>query len=93
VGALCVWMCGTEYGGGEGGKRRDLRDNHLTGPLPAELGELVELRLLCVQPTPLLACNVGSAAHSMGEQVVRGRECSRRRRLAGVSAVRVDLWH
>jgi hypothetical protein len=29
----------------------------------------------------------------MGEQVVRGRECSRRRRLAGVSAVRVDLWH
>jgi hypothetical protein len=27
-------MCGTEYGGGEGGERRYLAENALTGPLP-----------------------------------------------------------
>jgi hypothetical protein len=37
-------------GGGEGDERRELQDNDLTGPLPAELGELVNLQRLCVQP-------------------------------------------
>jgi hypothetical protein len=45
-------MCGTEYGGGEGGERRYLAENALTGPLPMELGELVNLELLCVWPAP-----------------------------------------
>jgi hypothetical protein len=43
-------MCGADYGGGEGGERRELYDNHLTGKLPAELGELVDLQSLCVRP-------------------------------------------
>jgi hypothetical protein len=49
----CVWMCGAEYGGGEGDKRRVLRNNALNGPLPAELVSLVSLQQLCVRPTPL----------------------------------------
>jgi hypothetical protein len=57
---VCVWMCGAEYGGGEGDERRFLFGNALTGPLPMELGNLVDLVSLCV-PTP--PCNVGSAVH------------------------------
>jgi hypothetical protein len=34
---MCVWMCGAEYGGGEGGERRQLGGNQLSGPLPMEL--------------------------------------------------------
>ena len=61
--AMCVWMCGTEYGGGGGDERRDLRDNDLTGPLPTELFELVNVEYLCVRlaPPPHLA-NAGLAA-------------------------------
>jgi hypothetical protein len=55
----------------EGGERRWLDDNFLTGPLPMGLGNLVELTSLCVRPAS--PCNVGSAthpreAHWMGEQ-------------------------
>ena len=55
----------------EGGERRNLDDNFLTGPLPMGLGNLVELTSLCVRPAS--PCNVGSAthpreAHWMGEQ-------------------------
>jgi hypothetical protein len=49
---MCVWMCGTEYGGGGGDERRFLNNNGLTGPLPVELGNLSSLRELCVRPTP-----------------------------------------
>jgi hypothetical protein len=49
---MCVWMCGTEYGGGGGGERRVLRDNDLTGEIPTEFGNLSSLELLCVRPTP-----------------------------------------
>jgi hypothetical protein len=45
-------MCGTEYGGGGGGERRVLGPNQLTGPLPVELGNLVNLVELCVRPAP-----------------------------------------
>jgi hypothetical protein len=46
-------MCGTEYGdGGEGGERRNLSENDLTGEIPTEMGSLVELQLLCVRPAP-----------------------------------------
>jgi hypothetical protein len=45
-------MCGTEYGGGEGGERRRLDKNQLTGPLPTELGDMVALQRLCVRPAP-----------------------------------------
>jgi hypothetical protein len=47
-----VWMCGAEYGGGGGGERRLLSVNLLTGEIPSELGELVELTQLCVWPAP-----------------------------------------
>jgi hypothetical protein len=50
VSALCVWMCGAEYGGGGGGERRNLYFNQLAGPLPIELGNLVSLDRLCVRP-------------------------------------------
>jgi hypothetical protein len=45
-------MCGTEYGGGGGGERRDLGDNDLTGEIPTEMGSLVEIQFLCVRPAP-----------------------------------------
>jgi hypothetical protein len=46
-------MCGTEYGGGEGGERRFLGDNDLAGPLPTEMGSLTRnLVQLCVWPAP-----------------------------------------
>jgi hypothetical protein len=64
-------LCGAEYGGGEGGERRQLGGNQLSGPLPMELFNLVNLKYLCVRPAS--PCNVGSAthpreAHWMGEQ-------------------------
>jgi hypothetical protein len=92
-------MCGAEYGGGEGGERRFLDDNALTGPLPMGLGNLVKLAALCVRPAS--PCNVGSAthpreAHWVGEPVGVMRRGSRtgtcRRRLAVCGCVRVDVW-
>jgi hypothetical protein len=49
-----VWMCGTEYGGGEGGERRWLYNNGLAGTLPATLSfpNLPNLIQLCVRPAP-----------------------------------------
>jgi hypothetical protein len=44
-------MCGTEYGG-EGGERRFLSDNDLTGDIPTEMGLLSSLKYLCVRPAP-----------------------------------------
>jgi hypothetical protein len=52
VRAMCVWMCGTEYGGDGGDERRALNDNLLTGPLPTELLVLDSLQTLCVWPAP-----------------------------------------
>ena len=46
-----MWVCGAEYGGG-GGERRFLYNNGLTGPLPVELGNLVNLAQMCVRPAP-----------------------------------------
>jgi hypothetical protein len=87
-------MCGAEYGGGdEGGERRDLQQNLLTGPLPSELGELVELTQLCVRPASPPRLAMWGQLPTRGRlavwvsRVVRGGECSRRGRLAGVSAV------
>jgi hypothetical protein len=48
---MCVWMCGTEYGGGGGDERRRLDSNALVGPLPVELGNLDNLVELCVRFT------------------------------------------
>ena len=72
--ALCVWMCGTEYGGGGGGERRWLDGNQLVGSIPPELGNLDSLTSLCVARPTASPCNVGSAAHPrearwVGEQV------------------------
>ena len=77
-------MCGTEYGGGEGGERRYLGDNDLAGPLPTEMRNLVAIRSLCVRPAPPPhLANAGLAAPrgrlaGVGEQVhgcLRGGVC------------------
>jgi hypothetical protein len=52
-------MCGTEYGGGEGGERRILADNDLDGEIPTELGSLVALEYLCVRPPHRLTLQCG----------------------------------
>ena len=46
----CVWMCGTEYGGGGVDERRYLFGNAFTGPLPAELGELANKVVRAARP-------------------------------------------
>jgi hypothetical protein len=67
-------MCGTEYGGD---KRRFLFSNALTGPLPAELGELVKLQKLCVRPAPPHHLAMWGQLPSRGclARWVRGAEC------------------
>jgi hypothetical protein len=53
-----VWMCGAEYGG-EGGERRRLSYNDLTGDIPTEMGLLTALKFLCGPPHRLtLQCGV-----------------------------------
>jgi hypothetical protein len=49
---MCVWMCGTEYGGGGGDERRSLFTNQLCGEIPTEMGLLTALTFLCVRPAP-----------------------------------------
>jgi hypothetical protein len=59
----CVWMCGTEYGGGGVDDRRYLFGNAFTGPLPAELGESTKL---CVRPALALQCGVSCSLDRWG---------------------------
>jgi hypothetical protein len=63
-------MCGAEYGGG-GGEGRFLDNNQLTGPLPVELGNLVNLVDLCVRPAPPPHLAMWGQLHNRwgGEQV------------------------
>jgi hypothetical protein len=64
----CACGCVVEYGGGEGGERRNLDDNFLTGPLPAEIGNMVALTRLCVRPASPWSATHPREAHWMGEQ-------------------------
>jgi hypothetical protein len=69
-------MCGTEYGGGGGGERRNLENNALDGDIPTEMGLLSSLEVLCVRPAPppLLAMwGQLREARWVGEQGGEGR--------------------
>jgi hypothetical protein len=71
-----VWVCGTEYGGGEGGERRRLNSNQLTGEIPTEMGLLTALQGLCVRPAPpthLAMWGQLREARWVGEQGGEGR--------------------
>jgi hypothetical protein len=82
-----------EYGGDGGGERRDLDNAGLCGPIPASIGTLTNLVDVCVPPPHRLTLQCGSLpTRWVGEQGGERKECSCRGRLAGVSAVRVDVW-